>query len=147
MIEVSAKIWRPKVVSRYTRPEYHGDNVNGVLDYGQFVKYLYKNNLSWSDNSGREDIIHFDCQVHNAELQKGLWFDDFIDDDTQGAIVDIIKRYWDYFVQDGTHRPNLGYEFGINTGGAKLVCCRKPSYGPHESKIVMAQVGQLKQNN
>ena len=65
MIEVPAKIWRPKVVSRYTVPEYHGDDVNGILDYGQFGKCLYKNNLSWSDDSGREDIISFDCQVHN----------------------------------------------------------------------------------
>ena len=93
MIEAPAKIWRPKVVSRYTTPEYHGDNVNGILDYGQFGKCLYKNSLSWSGDSGREVIIHFDCQVHNAELQKGLRFDDSIDDDTQEAIVDIIKRY------------------------------------------------------
>ena len=50
-------------------------------------------------------------------------------------------------MQDGTHRSILGYEFGIDTGGAKPVCCRKPSYGPHESKIIMAQVEQLKNNN
>ena len=80
------------MVSRYTVPEYHGDDVNEILDYGQFGKCLYKNNLSWSDDSGREDIINFDCQVHNAELKKGLRFDDSIDDGTQGAIVDIIKR-------------------------------------------------------
>ena len=141
MVEVPAKIWRPKVVSRYTTPEYHGDDVDGILDYGQFGKCVYKGNLSRTDDSGREDIIFFDCHAHNAELQKGLRFDDSIDDNTRRVIVNIIKKYWDCFVQDGTHRPILGYEFGIDTDGAKPVCCRKPSYGPHDSKIIMAQVG------
>ena len=110
------------------------------MDYGQFGKCIFKSNLSWTDDSGREDIIFFDCHAHHAELQKGLRFDDSIDENTRGAIVNIIKKYWDCFVQDGTHRPILGYEFGIDTGGAKPVCCRKPSYGPHESKIIMTQV-------
>ena len=110
------------------------------MDYGQFGKSIFKSNLSWTDDSGREDIIFFDCHAHHAELQKGLRFDDSIDENTRGAIVNIIKKYWDCFVQDGTHRPILGYEFGIDTGGAKPVCCRKPSYGPYESKIIMTQV-------
>ena len=79
--------------------------------------------------------------------EKGLRFDDSIDDDTRGAIVDIIKKYWDCFVQDGAHRPILRYKFGIDTGGDKPMCYRKPSYGPHEPKIIMTQVGQLQNNN
>ena len=99
------------------------------------------------DDSGRDDIIDFNCQAHDVELKKGLRVNDSINDNTRKAIVAIIKKYWDCFVQDGTHRPILGYEFGIDTGGAKPACCRKPSYGPHESKIIMAQVEQLKYNN
>ena len=97
MIKVPAKIWRPKVVSRYTTPECHGDDVDGILDYGQFVNCVYKN-LSWSDNSGRNDIINFDCHTHDAELNKGMQFDDSIYASTCDAIIDIIKHYRDYFV-------------------------------------------------
>ena len=69
MIEVPAKIWRPKAISRYTTPEYHGDDVDGILDYGQFGKCAYRNNLSWSDDSGCDNIISFDCRAHDVELK------------------------------------------------------------------------------
>ena len=70
MIEVPAKIWRPKVISRYTTPEYHGDDVDGLLDYGQFGKFVYRNNLPWLDDSGRDNIISFDCHAHDVELRS-----------------------------------------------------------------------------
>ena len=65
-------------------PKYHGDDVDGILDYGQFGKCVYKNNLSWTDYLGCEDIIFFDCHAHNAELQKGFRFDDSIDENARG---------------------------------------------------------------
>ena len=39
-----------------------------------------------------------------------------------------------------------GCKFGIDTGGSKPVCCRKQSYDPCESKIIMEQVAQLLSN-
>ena len=146
MIEVPAKIWRPKVVSRYTTPEFYGDDVDGILDYSQYGKCVYKTELHWCDDSERKDIIIFDCAAHSAELIKGLRFDPTLDPPTRESIVAVIKKYWDFFIQEGAKRPILGYEFGIDTGGAKPVCCRKPSYGPYESKVIMEQVSQLISN-
>ena len=146
MIEVPAKIWRPKVVSRYTTPEFHGDDIDGILDYSQYGNCLYRTDISWSDDSGRDDIINFDCAAHTEELTTGLRFDTTIDPLTRDSIVEIIKKYWDCFIKEGAQRPILGYEFGIDTGGAKPVCCKKPSYGLFESKVIMEQVGQLKSN-
>lgn len=40
----------------------------------------------------------------------------------------------------------LGYEFGVDTGGSKPVCCRIPSYGPYKSNSIMTQVSQVLQN-
>ena len=37
----------------------------------------------------------------------------------------------------------LGYEFGIDIGD---VCCRKPSYGPYESRIILNKIAQLLNN-
>ena len=117
MIEVPARVWRPRVVSRYTTLEYHGDNVNRVLDYSQYGNCLYRTDLSWSDDSVRNDSIHFDGDDHTTELNQGLRFDPTIDASTQDTIVDIIKKFWDYFVKEGAQRPILGYEFIIDTGG------------------------------
>ena len=37
----------------------------------------------------------------------------------------------------------LGYEFAIDTGDATPVCCKKPHYGPHESKIINKHIRVL----
>ena len=56
-IEVPAKIWRPKVVSKYTTPEYYGADIDNILDYAQFGNCVYRSNLTWENNSERTDII------------------------------------------------------------------------------------------
>ena len=73
---------------------------------------------------------------HWEELKKDLHFDDTINADTQSCIIDIIKKFWDFFANIGAKRTILGYEFGIDTGGTKPACCKKTYYGPYESKII-----------
>ena len=48
--------------------------------------------------------------------------------------------FWDVFAKDGLRQPMLGYEFCIDTGTHTPVCCKKPSYGPTESKIIMDNI-------
>ena len=95
MIEVATKIWRLKVVSRYTTPEYHGDDKDGIPDYSQYGNCLYRTDISWSDYYSRDDIINFDCAAHTNEQTTGLRFDTNIDPLTRDDIVEIIKKYWD----------------------------------------------------
>ena len=38
----------------------------------------------------------------------------------------------------------LGYEFAIDTGDHTPYCCKKPSYGSNEGKIIMSHVRKLK---
>ena len=64
----------------------------------------------------------------------------------QNIYYHYIKEYWDFFVKVGAARPILGYEFGIDTGDAKPVFCKKPSYEPYESKVIVTQVDQLLNN-
>lgn len=45
MIEVPAKIWRPKVISRYTVPDYEGEDIDDILDYKQYGRCVYKTKL------------------------------------------------------------------------------------------------------
>ena len=78
-----------------------------------------------------------------ATKSADLSFDLTIDKESKDTLTSIIKVYWDCFVKDETKRALLGYQFGIDTGGAKPVCCKKPSYGTYESKVIMTQVNLL----
>ena len=85
----------------------------------------------------------FNEKIHSAELTKDLQFNEDLDSKTMADITQTIKDYWDCFVTIGAKRTILGYEFGIDTAGAKPVCCRKPLYGHYESKVILEQVRQL----
>ena len=65
----------------------------------------------------------------------------------QNQISQLIQKYWDCFANEGAQRPIIGYEFAIDTGQSKPICCRKPQYGPHESKIIMNNIQTLLDNN
>ena len=41
----------------------------------------------------------------------------------------------------------LGFEFSIDTGNHTPVCCKKPYYGPNESKVIMKNILVLESNN
>jgi len=40
----------------------------------------------------------------------------------------------------------IGYQFALDTGNSKPVCCRKPAYGPYKAEIIMTFVRQLLAN-
>ena len=61
VIEVPAKIWRPKMISKYTTPDYYDDGMDDILDYGQYGRCLYKPEFTWDAGSKRVDIIVFDA--------------------------------------------------------------------------------------
>ena len=122
------------MVSRYTIPDYEGEDIDDILDYKQYGRCVYRSKLQWSDNSSRTYIILFNEDIDSEELSKDLKFDGSLDLKTKNAVTKIVKDYWDYFATRGAKRTILGYEFGIDTAGAKPVCCRKPLYGHYESR-------------
>ena len=83
MIEVPAKIWRPKVISRYTDPDYEGEDIDYILDYKQYGQCVYRNKLEWSDTSSRTDVIQFNEITNSTELEKDLRFDKDLDQETK----------------------------------------------------------------
>lgn len=58
-------------------------------------------------------------------------------------MISLIKQYWYCFYKDGAAWPIRGYEFSTDTGNSKPVCCRQPTHGFHESKIVEDQLKKL----
>ena len=71
MIEVPAKNWRPKVISRYTIPDYEGKDINDILDYKQYGRCVYRNKLEWLDTSSRTDVIIFNFKKI-SRIRKGF---------------------------------------------------------------------------
>ena len=71
------------------------------------------------------------------EMEKNIRIGKDAPQARRSHILGIVKKYWDYFCKRGARRPILNYEFSIDTGSAKLVCCRKPRYGPYESNIIL----------
>ena len=145
MIKLPPKIWRPKVVSKYTIPDLCNDINDGAFDFGQYGKCFYRPPVDWK-NSVRSDIIPFNDAIDLAELQKDLRIGDNVDSALKSSIVNTVKHFWDCFVERGCHRTILGVEFAIDTGTLGPVCCKKPSYGFYEGKIIMQQINQLLNN-
>ena len=50
------------------------------------------------------------------------------------------------FAPEGICRTILGYEYTIDTGKNKSVCCRPPNYGPNEKLIIMQHIKVLLEN-
>ena len=70
MIVIPAKLWKPKVVSEYTIPEYYGEDIDSILDHRQCGECVYKTDLCWLDNSQRTDTLVFNKTINLTELNK-----------------------------------------------------------------------------
>ena len=93
LIEVPAKIWRPKVVNKYTTPHLEDDNVDDILDYDQYGKGVYKPQMDWSNDNTHKDIIIYNESDHVNKLHNDLRVDDTIGPNTKVKIINIIKEY------------------------------------------------------
>ena len=56
----------------------------------------------------------------------------------------MIKEFWDIFAPEGIKRYMHGFEFAIDTGSHTPICCKKPTYGQNESKIILKAMDELK---
>jgi len=122
-------------------PEYGEDINDGVSNFSSYGNAVFHPTMDWKDHI-RDDVIPFQS-LDQVELALDFRMDDKADEDTKIEVVCIIKKYWDSFCKHGAKRTVLGYEFAIDTGTAKPICCRKPSYGPYEGEIIMTQIHQL----
>ena len=53
------------------------------------------------------------------------------------------ETFFDVFAQEGMQNNIRGFEFNIDTGKCKPICCKQPQYGPHESRVIIALVEKL----
>jgi hypothetical protein len=142
VITMPPKVWRPKPPSRYIPLEY-GDEIDDDL----FIFRNYGKALSLPKSGAtipeRDDIIYWDAAKHQAKFDQVITIQDHIPPDIRSKLTAIIQDNWDCFAAEGVHRPVLGVEFHIDTGGAQPVCCKQPSYGVHEGPIMQKSIDAL----
>ena len=134
------------MVNNYTPIDNADDIEEGTFDYQQYGKTVYRNKDAWKDIK-REDYIFYEHKKHESEFKDNIRIGMGVAHGHKAIITGIVQKYWDCFCKEGAKRPILNYEFAIDTGNAKPVCCRKPRYGPYESKIMMEQIEALLKND
>ena len=133
MIQLPPKIWRPNPENKYIPVNYSNDIDEGVFNFSHHGKTVYCPKEKWSD-SDRDDVILFDHDNDIKELMDNLHIGDTVEQKYKDDIIHIIKDCWDCFCARGVCRAILDYEFAINTGASKPVCCHWPAYYPDEKK-------------
>jgi hypothetical protein len=93
----------------------------------------------------RDDLILRDPVLHQAQLDKNFPIG-ACPPEHQESILSIIKEFWDVFDEAGLRNSIRGYQFNIDTGNVKPICCKTPSYGPYEKVIIQKMVTSLDQN-
>ena len=58
VIEVTPKVWRPKVINKYIPPYYVDDIDEGIFYFAQYVKAVYRARKN-SEEGKRTDLLTF----------------------------------------------------------------------------------------
>ena len=146
MIQLPPKIWKPKPENKYLPMDYSDDIDEGVFEFSHHGKAVYRPKVKWSDKP-KNDRILFDQVEDTVELIKNLNIGDNVKAEYKDDIIDLIQDYWDCFCLKGAYRTIFDYKFAIYTCASKPVCCRWPTYGPHEKPIIMEQISSLLAND
>ena len=126
--------------------DYRDDVDEGVFDLLHEGKAVYCPKVKWSDKP-REEIIIFDPAGDMAELMNNPNIGENAKAKYKDDIINIIQYYWYCFCLKGACRTILYYEFAINIGVSKPVCCCRTTYGPHGKPIIMEQISSLFAND
>ena len=132
------------MISHFKVPD-NFDVDDWVFDFTPFGKCVFQPHGTW-DPGTCNDIISFNPSVDTEELVRDLKLSATVSASLGSEIKSIVKKYWDCFCVRGCYQTILGYEFSIDTGTHTPVCSRKPSYGHHESKIIMEHINNLLRN-
>ena len=129
---------RQKLAAKSEKNNYKPINYNDVDDDLYVLKHFgkaMKRSPKWIPRP-RTNLILWNESSFLAELTKDLTIDTTMNPTTKQSILTIIKDNWDSFYEEGASQSMFDFRFCIDTGDSKHVCCRLPSYGIHERKIM-----------
>ena len=136
-------MWRPQVTSQYKEPDCIPDPLGDLeILHKEYGKPLWVNKAPLPP---RTDIIQFNPEQHGAELQRNLQWKD-CPENMKEELTEIIKDFWDVFIEEGVRNNIRGVQFHVDTGETTPICVRPPRYGPHETRVINDLVAKLEAN-
>ena len=135
---------RPKVRMVYEEPE-------AVLDTSNDLDWLFEKHgrVVIEDKSALlpcDDLILNNPETHAKEIDDNVQWRS-CPPEHQIVLRAIIEKFFDVFTKEGMQNHIRGFEFNIDTGKVKPICCKHPQYGPHESRVITVLVEQLEKKN
>ena len=105
-IDLTTKVWRPKVLNKYVPVDYSDDIDEGVFDYSRYSKTVFRPKLKRADRP-RHNLITFETTKYLAELDKGLKICKLVPLSNMRAIRNLVIKYWDCLCAEGANRTIL----------------------------------------
>ena len=144
IISIPPKIWRPTPKNNY-KPMVCTNIDEDLYAFKHYGKTMKRTPSQTS--RPRSDVIPWNSSLYQQALDANFNIDFMTDDFTHQAILQIIKDNWDSFYEVRVARPMLDFEFCIDTGNTKSICCRQPKYSVHEAEMMSKQISELANNN
>jgi hypothetical protein len=143
-VQVAKRIWRPKVRMVYEEPE-------ALLDTSGDLDWLFEEHgrVVIEDKAAlppRNDLVIYNPEKHLKEFEKNIQWRG-CPGELQIVLRTIIHKFFDVFAEEGMQNHIRGFEFNIDTGTVKPICCKQPVYGPHESRVIIALVEKLEKKD
>ena len=117
-----------------------------MFECSYYGRTVFCPRIKWSDKD-RDNIILFDKALDIEEWIENLHIVKIINQRYKEELTSIIQRYRDCFCTTGACCTILDYEFSIDTGASKPVCCCRPTYETHEKPIIIDNISSLLANN
>ena len=91
----------------------------------------------------RPDLIHWSKYLDLHELERYFHIGEHVVDFKRRSVLSVVKSNWDYLCGRGVLSPVLDFKFCVDTRDFTPVCCRQPSYGIHEGKLINQHIKAL----
>ena len=142
-IRMPPKVYRPAIPSTYVEPANLPDPAEGLECLHRPLGHSL-----WRTREPpllRNDIIMFNTSKHQRQLENNInWTG--CKPENKRSIIRLVQSYWDVFAEEGLRNPIKGFQFVVDTGETKPICCRIPRYGMHEAPVIKKICEGLKHN-
>ena len=120
-VKVAKRIWRPKVRMVYEEPE-------ALLDTSGDLDWLFEEHgrVVIEDKQAlppRDDLIIYNPETHLKEFEKNIQWRG-CPGELQIVLRTIIEKFFDVIAEEGMQNHIRGFEFNIDTGKVKPICCK-----------------------
>ena len=93
LINIPPKVSRPKQENRYIPVDNLDDIKDGVFDYRQYGKAVFRPAKHWK-NRERNDIIEYSEEKDKMEFEKNIRIGKYFSSEHKSIIHGIVKKYW-----------------------------------------------------